>query len=101
MATTEGHLLGGRILYCQPALGFRSGIEPVLLAASIPARAREHVLGARTGAGAVLLCLAARVPGVCATGVEKESVMAELAVANARANRFPDISIVNDHIETV
>ena len=33
MRLTEGHLLGGRVRYAQPAEGFRSGIEPVLLAA--------------------------------------------------------------------
>jgi tRNA1Val (adenine37-N6)-methyltransferase len=98
--TTEGHLLGGRILYRQPATGFRSGIEPVLLAASVPARAGEHVLEAGTGAGAALLCLTARVPGVCATGVEMEAAMAELAAVNAAANGFSGISVVTDRIET-
>jgi tRNA1Val (adenine37-N6)-methyltransferase len=52
MVTTEGHLLGGRIRYRQPDTGFRSGLEPVLLAASVPARPGEHVLEAGTGAGA-------------------------------------------------
>jgi tRNA1Val (adenine37-N6)-methyltransferase len=100
MATTEGHLLGGRIRYCQPAAGFRSGIEPVLLAASIPARPGEHVLEAGTGAGAALLCLTARVPGVYATGVEVDPAMAGLAAANAEANGFSRIGIVTDRIET-
>ena len=38
METTEGHLLGGRVRYAQPRAGFRSGIEPVLLASFVPAR---------------------------------------------------------------
>jgi tRNA1Val (adenine37-N6)-methyltransferase len=100
MVTTEGHLLNGRILYRQPASGFRSGIEPVLLAASVPARAGEHVLEAGTGAGAALLCLSARVPGVYATGVEMEPGIAALAIANAQANGFCKIDIVTDRIET-
>jgi tRNA1(Val) A37 N6-methylase TrmN6 len=100
MPTTEGHLLGGRVRYRQPAAGFRTGIEPVLLAASIPARAGEHVLEAGTGAGAALLCLTARVPGVYATGVEMDAAMAELAVANAEANGFSGIGVVTDRIET-
>jgi tRNA1Val (adenine37-N6)-methyltransferase len=100
MVTTEGHLLGGRVLYRQPATGFRSGIEPVLLAASIPARAGEHVLEAGTGAGAAMLCLTTRVPGVFATGVEKEPATAELAAANAKANGFAGITVVTHHIET-
>jgi tRNA1Val (adenine37-N6)-methyltransferase len=100
MTTTEGHLLGGRVSYCQPAAGFRSGIEPVLLAASIPARGGEHVLEAGTGAGAALLCLTARVPGVYATGVEVDPAIAGLAAANAQANGFSGIGIVTDRIET-
>ena len=46
---THGHLLDGRVRYAQPAKGFRSGIEPVLLAASIPARAGQRVLEGGTG----------------------------------------------------
>jgi tRNA1Val (adenine37-N6)-methyltransferase len=101
MATTQGHLLGRRVVYRQPASGFRSGIEPILLAASIPARAGEHVLEAGTGAGAALLCLTARVPGVYATGVEMDAAMADLAAANAEANGFSGVEIVRDRIESV
>ncbi|HEY1411835.1 MAG TPA: methyltransferase [Rhodopila sp.] len=100
METTDGYLLGGRILYRQPATGFRSGIEPVLLAATIPVQAGEHVLEAGTGAGAALLCLTARVPGVQATGIEVAPAMAELALANAKANGFANIQIIADRIET-
>jgi tRNA1Val (adenine37-N6)-methyltransferase len=100
MATTQGHLLGGRVIYRQPASGFRSGIEPILLAASIPARAGEHVLEAGTGAGAALLCLTARVPGVYATGVEMDPEMANLAAANAQTNGFSGIGIVRERIES-
>jgi len=97
---TDGHLLGGRVRYAQPAVGFRSGIEPVLLAASIPARRHDRVLEAGTGAGAALLCLAARVPGLEAVGVEADAGLARLAAANARANGFDGIRIVGDRIET-
>jgi tRNA1Val (adenine37-N6)-methyltransferase len=100
MMITEGHLLGGRVIHRQPATGFRSGIEPVLLAASVPIRPNEHVLEAGTGAGAALLCLSARVPGVRATGVEADTAMASLATANARANGFTGIEVIADRIET-
>ncbi|HEY4041783.1 MAG TPA: methyltransferase [Rhodopila sp.] len=100
MATTEGHLLGGRVLYFQPATGFRSGVEPVLLAASVPAQAGDYVLEAGSGAGAALLCLTARVPGVRATGVEIDASVAGLAAVNARANGFANIEIVADRIES-
>jgi tRNA1Val (adenine37-N6)-methyltransferase len=98
--TTDDHLFGGRVTYRQPATGFRSGIEPVLLAASIPARPNEHVLEAGTGSGAALLCLSARVPGVRATGVEFDPAMADLAATNASANGFGGIEVIADRIET-
>jgi tRNA1(Val) A37 N6-methylase TrmN6 len=97
---TEGRLLGGRVIYRQPQTGFRSGIEPVLLAASIPVRPGEQVLEAGTGAGAALLCLSARVPDVLAAGIELDPVLAGLAAENARANGFTGIKITTDRIET-
>jgi tRNA1(Val) A37 N6-methylase TrmN6 len=100
MVTTEGHLQGGRVIYRQPAAGFRSGIEPVLLAASVPVRPGEYVLEAGTGAGAALLCLSARVSGVHATGVEIDETMAGLAAANACANGFAGIEVIANRIET-
>jgi tRNA1Val (adenine37-N6)-methyltransferase len=86
MELTEGTLLGGRVRYAQPAAGFRSGIEPVLLAASVPARPGQVVLEAGTGAGAATLCLLARVPGLRALAIEADPAMAALARHNAAAN---------------
>ncbi len=83
---TAGTLLGGRVLYRQLASGYRTGIEPVLLAAAVPARPGERVLEAGTGAGAGLLCLAARVPGLRGTGVEIDPALAAVARANFAAN---------------
>jgi tRNA1Val (adenine37-N6)-methyltransferase len=83
---THGHLLGGRVRYAQLREGFRSGIEPVLLAAAIPARIGERVLEGGSGAGASLLCLAARVPGLRGLGVECDSFLTALAARNAEAN---------------
>lgn len=93
-ALTEGHLLGGRVRHAQPATGFRSGIEPVLLAASIPARTGERVVEGGTGSGAALLCLAARVPGVTGWGIDLDPAMAALAAANATTNGFADLRII-------
>jgi tRNA1(Val) A37 N6-methylase TrmN6 len=85
---TQGTLLGGKLRYVQPQAGHRSGFEPVLLAATVPARAGECVLECGTGAGAALLCLAARVPGVQGVGVELAPETAALAAQNFRANLF-------------
>jgi tRNA1(Val) A37 N6-methylase TrmN6 len=83
---THGHLLAGRVAYAQPGAGFRSGIEPVLLAAAVPARPGDRVLEAGSGAGATLLCLTARVAGVRTTGIEKNEQLTALARQNAEAN---------------
>ncbi len=85
---TSGGLLGGRVTYRQLSTGHRTGFEPVLLAASVPARAGELVLEAGTGAGAALLCLAARVPGITGIGVEYDPALARLAAENFRLNGF-------------
>ena len=98
--TAEARLLGGRVIHRQPPTGFRSGIEPVLLAASVPARPNQGVLEAGTGSGAGLLCLNARVPNLRATGVEIDAELAELAAENARANGFSGIEILAERIET-
>ena len=97
-ALTHGFLLNGRIRYAQPRSGFRSGIEPVLLAASIPARPGQRVIEAGTGAGAALLCLAARVPGIIGVGVERDPAMADLARANAADNGFNALTFLTDDI---
>ena len=88
-----GTLLGGRVRHDQPDSGNRTGIEPVLLAASIPARPGERVLEGGTGSAAALLCLAARVPGVGGVGVERDPAVADIARANIAANGFAGISV--------
>lgn len=98
--TTEGWLLGGRLRYRQPRGGFRSGIEPVLLAASVPARGEDRVLEAGCGAGAGLLCLAARIGGIHGTGVERDPRLADLAGGNFAANGFTALSALAADIET-
>jgi len=91
---THDTLLGGKVRHAQPRHGFRSGLEPVLLAASIPARPGEHVLEGGCGAGAALLCLAARVPGLRGTGVEQDPDLVALARYNAAANGWPELDFV-------
>lgn len=101
MIATDGTLLGGRVLYAQPATGFRSGIEPILLAAAIPARAGQRVLEAGTGPGAALLCLAARVPGVRGVGLDRQHRLTTLAASNARRNGFAALDFITADIETL
>lgn len=84
--TTDGALLGGRIRFRQPAAGYRSAIDPVFLAAAVPAKPGERVFEMGLGAGASALCLLARVPGCSVVGAEPDPALRRLALENARAN---------------
>jgi tRNA1Val (adenine37-N6)-methyltransferase len=98
--TTDGTLLNGRIHHRQPATGFRSGLEPVLLAASIQAKQGEHVLEAGTGAGAAALCLYHRLGPLQITAVEIDPALAHMAQSNAAANGYAGVEIVTGDIGT-
>ncbi len=87
-ATTRDAFLGGRLWLEQPAKGYRAGIDPVLLAAAVPARAGERVLELGVGAGAAILCLGRRVPGLTLVGIERQAVYAALARRNAAAAKL-------------
>jgi len=101
MDCTDGGLLDGRVRYAQPAEGFRSGIEPVLLAAAIPARAGDRVLEGGSGAGAGLLCLAARVAGIVGLGIERDPSLAALAQRNATANGQANLTFLAASVEAI
>lgn len=82
----ENGLLNGRVRLRQPARGYRAGMDAALLAAAVPAIADERVLEAGCGAGAVLMQIAARHADVTLAGIERDPVMAALAVENATLN---------------
>ncbi len=94
--TSDGTLLGGKVSYRQLLGGHRSGFEPVLLAAAVPARPGDLVLDLGTGAGAALLCLCARLRGVAGIGLELDPALAALANHNFRANNFAASSVSGD-----
>lgn len=89
-AVTEDRLLGGRVWLTQPATGYRAGVDPVLLAATVPARAGETAIDAGAGVGAAALCLAVRVPGISVLGLEIDPAQAGLATANATRTGVAD-----------
>lgn len=104
-AQEEGFLLGGRVRYDQFAKGYRTGLEPVLMAASIPARPGETVLEGGCGAGAALLCLSARIPGVHGVGLESDPETQALAEQNIRNNLLsdgiPKLRILQAHLPAI
>ena len=81
-------MLGDRITVRQPVTGYRAAIDPVLLAAGVPARAGQSVLDAGCGTGAAMFCLAARVPGLSLTGLEVQTGLAAFAQEGAKLNSF-------------
>ena len=80
--TTHDAFLGGKLHLLQPKRGYRAGVDPVLLAAAVPARSGQSVLDLGCGVGAAALCLGARVAGLDLTGVERNPIYAELAHRN-------------------
>lgn len=84
--TTQNEYLGGVVQIVQPAKGYRAGVDPVLLAASIPARSGQSVLELGTGVGTAALCLARRVNGISITGIELQEDYAALARHNGELN---------------
>ena len=85
-ALTRDAFLGGKLQVRQPRAGYRAGVDPVLLAASVPARAGQSVLELGCGAGVASLCLARRIDGLRLFGLEVQPAYAELARRNARDN---------------
>lgn len=88
-AFTDDRLLDGRVALRQSADGYRAAIDPVLLAAAIPASAR-NALELGCGAGAASLCALARLPTLRILGLERDADIAALAKTNAAANEMAD-----------
>ena len=78
--------LGGQLNVWQPISGYRAGVDPVFLAASVPAVSGQSVLELGCGVGVASLCLAKRVPELRLTGLELQPEYADLARRNAQEN---------------
>lgn len=99
--TAETTLLGGAVRLAQHTGGHRSGIEPVLLAAMVPAKPGQRIVEGGTGAGAALLCLAHRVPDLLGVGIEQEPGMAALARANFASNDKQGLTVLQGDLAVV
>ena len=89
-AVTVDTVLDGRVSIRQPASGYRAAIDPVMLAAAVPARPGETVLDVGCGVGTAGLCLAARVPEVLVRGIDLQRELIVLANASAGDNGLTD-----------
>ena len=88
--TTIDRFLGGKLRVRQPSVGFRAGLDAVVLAASVPARAGEQVLELGSGCGTASLCLAARIPKCVVIGLEIDKDLVGIASENADTNALAD-----------
>lgn len=94
---TDDAFLGGTVRLLQPASGHRSGLDAVLLAASIPARSGDTVLDMGCGAGAAALCVLARVPETRAILLDSDAAMLGIAGQNIARNGFGERASTRCH----
>lgn len=91
---SESALLNGRVRLLQPTHGYRAGMDAALLAAAVIARPGDRVFEAGCGAGAVLMQVAQRRPGVGLVGLERDPAAADLARRNADLNDAQDRTLI-------
>ena len=82
--------MDGRVILHQPTDGYRAAIDPVFLAAAVPAVPGERALDLGCGVGAAMLCFAARATNTSIDGLELQLDLALLAQKNIQANGVAD-----------
>lgn len=78
--------LGGKVMLRQPREGYRAGVDPVFLAATVQAKPGQSVLELGCGAAPALCCLGKRLPGLDLYGLELQPAYAELGRQNLSEN---------------
>ena len=83
---TKDHLLDGKIVYFQPKLGFRSGIEPIILASQANNK-DQTILDLGSGCGPISLILAHRFANAEIVGLENNTFHLELSQKSKIENK--------------
>lgn len=84
------YVLGKRVQLRQPADGFRTGLDAVLLAAACPAKRGDRILDLGCGVGAAGFCVLTRISETTLTGIDIQADHIALAQANAALNKLQD-----------
>ena len=87
---TKDHLLDGKIVYFQPKLGYRSGIEPIILASQANNKDKT-ILDLGSGCGPISLILAHRFANAEIVGLENNRFHLELS----KKSKLENIDLLN------
>jgi tRNA1(Val) A37 N6-methylase TrmN6 len=94
-SVTDDAFLGGALNVLQPAVGYRAGLDGVLLAAAVAAEPGQRVLDVGAGVGVVGLAVARRLAETHVTMLERDPQFAALARRNIARNGLADrVSLV-------
>ena len=92
---TKDHLLDGKIVYFQPKLGYRSGIEPIILASQANNKDKT-ILDLGSGCGPISLILAHRFANAEIVGLENNALHLELSKKSKMENKFSNVEFKNE-----
>jgi tRNA1(Val) A37 N6-methylase TrmN6 len=101
LTETLDDFLGGRIKLAQPSDGYRAGIDPIFLAASIHPKPQDKILEIGSGVGVACLSLAFRCPEAQIVGLELQPHLTQLAQTNVRDNNLEDrVEMINGDLNS-
>jgi tRNA1(Val) A37 N6-methylase TrmN6 len=84
----EIYVLNRRVRLLQPARGFRTSLDSVMLAAACKAETAENILDLGCGVGGAGFCVLHRVPGARLTGIDIQDDHIDLARSNIALNQM-------------
>lgn len=76
-------------------MGYRAGIDPLFLSASLHPKAEEKVLDVGCGVGTAAIALAYRCPHAKVIGIEIQTNLVEFASINVEANHLKDRVVIH------
>ncbi len=94
---TKDYLLDGKIVYFQPKLGYRSGIEPIILASQANNKDKT-ILDLGSGCGPISLILAHRFANAEIVGLENNTLHLELSRKSKMENKFSNVEFKNEDV---